>query len=82
MITIFPTAVVCMLLTLYITRPITKLLNAARRLDGGELTARARSLKLRRRGELVDFARDFDTMAAQIELLMTAQRLIDDRQGY
>ncbi len=73
-IAMFPAAIVCMLLTLYITRPITKLQNAARRLAGGELAARAGPLRFRRRDELGDLARDFDTMAAQIELLMTAQR--------
>jgi two-component system sensor histidine kinase CpxA len=73
-IAMFPAAIVCMVLTVYITGPITKLQAAAKRLAAGELTARAGPLTIRRRDELGDLARDFDTMAAQIELLMTAQR--------
>lgn len=69
-----PVAVVCMLLTLYITRPITRLRWATQRLAGGDLSARAAPPRIRRRDELGDLARDFDTMAAQIQLLMTAQR--------
>jgi two-component system, OmpR family, sensor histidine kinase CpxA len=69
-----PAALVCFALTIYITRPITKLQFAARRLAQGELTARAGPLKFSRRDELGDLARDFDAMASQIESLMTAQR--------
>ena len=67
-------AFVCMLLTFYLTRPITKLQSAAQRLANGELDARAGPLKFDRRDGLGDLARDFDTMAAQIQSLMTAQR--------
>jgi two-component system, OmpR family, sensor histidine kinase CpxA len=69
-----PLALVCLVLTAYITRPITRLQLAARRLAQGELTARAGPLEFNRRDELADLARDFDAMAAQIESLMTAQR--------
>lgn len=69
-----PSALVCMLLTLYLTRPITKLRATAQRLTEGDLTARAGPLILTHRDELGDLAREFDTMAAQIQLLMTAQR--------
>jgi two-component system sensor histidine kinase CpxA len=69
-----PAAFVCMLLTLYLTRPITKLQSAAQRLANGELDARAGPLKFDRRDELGDLARDFDRMAGQIQLLMTSQR--------
>jgi two-component system, OmpR family, sensor histidine kinase CpxA len=69
-----PAAFVCMLLTFYLTRPIIKLQSAAQRLANGELDARAGPLKFNRRDELGDLARDFDTMAAQIQSLMTAQR--------
>jgi two-component system sensor histidine kinase CpxA len=74
LIAMFPAALVCMALALYLTRPIIKLQTAARRLAAGELDARAGPLRFVRRDELGDLARDFDTMAAQIELLMTAQR--------
>lgn len=69
-----PAAVVCMLLALYITHPITRLRWAAQRLAGGDLSARAAPPRIRRRDELGDLARDFDTMAGQIQSLMTAQR--------
>lgn len=73
-IAMIPAALICLLLTLYLTRPITKLQSAARRLANGELNARAGPLRFARHDELGDLARDFDSMAAQIELLMTAQR--------
>jgi two-component system sensor histidine kinase CpxA len=73
-IAMIPAAFVCMLLTLYLTRPITKLQSAAQRLANGELDARAGPLKFGRRDELGDLARDFDRMAGQIQLLMTARR--------
>jgi len=73
-IAMLPAALVCMMLTLYITRPITRLRGAANRLAEGQLTARAGPLRSRSDDELADLARDFDTMAAQIQVLMTAQR--------
>lgn len=69
-----PAALVCMLLSLYITRPITRLRRTAQRLADGDLTARSSPHRNARRDELGDLARDFDLMAAQIESLMTAQR--------
>jgi two-component system, OmpR family, sensor histidine kinase CpxA len=65
---------VCLLLSLYLTRPIARLQLASRRLAQGDLTARAGPLSLNRSDELGDLGRDFDAMAAQIESLMTAQR--------
>ena len=73
-IAMFPAGIVCVLLALYLTRPITKLRTAARRLASGELDARAGPLRFERGDEIGDLARDFDAMAGQIELLMTAQR--------
>lgn len=69
-----PAAVVCMLLSLYITRPITRLRWAAQRLADGDLSARAALPRNRRKDELGDMARDFDSMAARIQSLMTIQR--------
>jgi two-component system, OmpR family, sensor histidine kinase CpxA len=73
LVAMLPTAIICMLLTLYLTRPISQLRATAQRLAAGDLSARA-SPRIFRRGELGDLARDFDTMASRIELLMTAQR--------
>lgn len=73
-IALLTTSVVCMLLALYITRPITRLRHSAQRLASGDLSARASKGRSWRRDELGDLARDFDVMAAQIQALMTAQR--------
>ncbi len=74
MIAMVPAALVCLALTLYLTRPITRLRATAQRLAAGDLSARSSPHRITRRDELGDLARDFDTMAAQIERLMTAQR--------
>ena len=69
-----PSGLVCLLLALYITRPITRLRGTAQRLASGDLSARSSPHGTARSDELGDLARDFDSMAAQIEQLMTAQR--------
>jgi two-component system sensor histidine kinase CpxA len=69
-----PSGLVCLLLALYITRPITRLRATAQRLADGDLSARSSPEGSARSDELGDLARDFDTMAAQIQRLMTAQR--------
>jgi len=69
-----PAALVCIALSLYITRPISRLRKTAQRLASGDLSARASPLGTRRNDEVGDMARDFDTMAARIEVLMSAQR--------
>jgi two-component system sensor histidine kinase CpxA len=73
-VAMLPAAIVCMVLSLYITHPITKLRECAQRLAGGNLDARASPQGIARRDELGDLARDFDIMAAQIQSLMTSQR--------
>jgi two-component system sensor histidine kinase CpxA len=73
-VAMLPAAFVCMLLSLYLTRPISRLRATAQRLAGGDLNARAAPPTIVRKDELGDLARDFDAMAAQIQLLMTAQR--------
>jgi HAMP domain-containing protein len=67
-----PAALVCMLLWLYLTRPISSLRATAQRLAGGDLGAGAVPTGVMRKDELGDLARDFDVMAAQIQLLITA----------
>lgn len=73
-IAVVPAALVCLLLTLYLIRPITRLRATARLLASGDLSARAAPLCRKRGDELGDLAFDFDMMAAQIQVLMTAQR--------
>jgi two-component system, OmpR family, sensor histidine kinase CpxA len=67
-------ALVCIGLSLYLVRPITRLRATAQRLASGDLDARSSPHRVVRRDELGDLARDFDAMAAHIQLLMTAQR--------
>ena len=73
-IAMFPMGLACMALSLYLTRPITRLRATAKRLASGDLHARALTSGTGRRDELGDLARDFDVMADRIQLLMTAQR--------
>lgn len=73
-IAMVPTALVCMALSLYITRPVTRLRATAQRLATGDLNARSSPHRITRRDELGDLGRDFDIMAGRIQLLMTAQR--------
>jgi two-component system, OmpR family, sensor histidine kinase CpxA len=72
LIALSSTALVCMALSLYLTRPITRLRTTAQQLAAGDLNARAGHPA--RGDELGDLAREFDAMAAQIQTLMTAQR--------
>ena len=73
-VAMLPAALVCMVLSLYLTRPIRRLRATAQRLACGDLSARSIPPGATRRDELGDLARDFDAMAAQIQMLMTAQR--------
>ena len=73
-IAMFPMGLACMALSLYLTRPITRLRATAKRLASGDLQARALPSGSGRRDELGDLGRDFDVMAERIQLLMTAQR--------
>lgn len=75
---ILTAGILCYLLARYLSSPIVKLRQAARRLAAGDLTARV-GLRTRRRDELADLGRDFDVMAERIESLMTSQqRLLHD----
>jgi signal transduction histidine kinase len=74
LIAMLPMALVCMALSLYLTRPITRLRTTAQRLASGDLSARSSPHRNGRGDELGDLARDFDTMAARLQLLMTAQK--------
>ncbi|MBL8125732.1 MAG: HAMP domain-containing protein [Pyrinomonadaceae bacterium] len=71
--------ILCWLLALYLTSPIRKLREATNKFAGGDLTTRVAEKVGRRRDEISDLARDFDSMAERIEsLVMSQQRLNRD----
>jgi two-component system sensor histidine kinase CpxA len=65
---------ICYLLARYITRPVLQLREASQQLATGKLSTRAAAGMERRRDELGDLVRDFNTMADRIEQLIAAQR--------
>lgn len=78
-ITLLISGGVCYLLARYLTSPIIRLREAARRFADGDLAARIGGKKARWKDELSELADDFDTMAGRIESLMKQQRrLIQD----
>jgi two-component system OmpR family sensor kinase len=58
----------------YLARPIRHLRSAFAALAQGRLDTRVAPLTGRRRDEIADLGRDFDTMAQQIQALIAAQR--------
>ncbi len=71
--------ILCWMLALYLTSPIRKLREATNKFAGGDLTTRVAEKVGRRRDEISDLARDFDSMAERIEsLVMSQQRLNRD----
>jgi len=67
-------SIACYLLSRYMTTPIVKLGEAARRLASGDLTVRVAPAVGTRRDEIGELARDFDVMAGRVEALLTSQR--------
>ncbi len=57
-----------------ITTPLETLRTATRRLAAGDLEARVGSPLTRRRDEIGELARDFDTMAGRLQALLESQR--------
>ncbi len=79
LIGIVSSGLVCYLLARYLTSPVVRLRTATRRLAAGDLTARAGGLTARRRDEMAQLVRDFDTMAERLEESVNAQsRLLND----
>jgi two-component system OmpR family sensor kinase len=63
----------------YITRPIRCLREATNRFAEGKLDTRVMPSIGKRKDEITDLAKDFDHMAEQVQLLVTAQkRLLND----
>jgi two-component system sensor histidine kinase CpxA len=65
---------ICYLLTVYLTSPILRLREAAQQLAQGKLSARVSARIERRRDELGTLGKEFNTMAARIEELVSQQR--------
>jgi len=86
LIGIVSSGLVCYLLARYLTAPVVRLRAATKRLAAGDLTARAGDLTARvggltarRRDEMAQLVRDFDTMAERLEESVNAQaRLLND----
>jgi two-component system sensor histidine kinase CpxA len=79
LIGVVSSGLVCYLLALYLTAPVVRLRAATQRLAAGDLTARAGGLAARRRDEMAQLVRDFDTMAERLEESVNAQaRLLHD----
>ncbi len=79
LIGIISSGLVCYLLARYLTAPVVRLRAATQRLAAGDLSARAGGLAARRRDEMAQLVRDFDTMAERLEAAVHAQaRLLND----
>ncbi len=79
LIGIISSGLVCYLLARYLTAPVVRLRAATQRLASGDLSARAGGLAARRRDEMAQLVRDFDTMAERLEVSVNAQsRLLHD----
>lgn len=65
---------ICYLLTRYITAPVLRLREASHQLAQGDFSTRAAAGMEHRRDELGSLVRDFNTMAARIEELVSRQR--------
>jgi len=70
---------VCYGLVRYLTAPMLSLRAATQRLAAGDLAARTGAAQRRRRDEVADLGRDFDSMAERIQaLVMTQRQLLGD----
>jgi two-component system sensor histidine kinase CpxA len=79
LIGIVSSGLVCYLLARYLTSPVVRLRAATQRLAAGDLSARAGGVAGRRRDEMAQLVRDFDTMAERLEESVNAQaRLLND----
>jgi len=78
-IAVLSSGLVCYLLARSLTRPVTRLRQAAQSLAAGDLTARTGAPAGGPSGEIVELMRDFDRMAERLETLVESQsRLLKD----
>ncbi len=73
LIAVVSSGLVCYPLALYMTRPVVKLRAAAQKLAAGDLSARAGTSESRRKDEIAELVRDFDSMAGRLEAMVKAQ---------
>jgi len=78
-IAVISSGLVCYLLARSMTRPVTRLRQAAQSLAAGDLSARTGAPPGPPKGEMVELMRDFDLMAERLETLVESQsRLLKD----
>jgi two-component system, OmpR family, sensor histidine kinase CpxA len=71
--------IVCYFLAGYLTSDVHRLRAATQQLAAGDLNARAEAPRGRRRDEIAELVRDFNTMAGRLQDLVSAQaRLLND----
>jgi two-component system, OmpR family, sensor histidine kinase CpxA len=68
------TSLLCAFLAQYITRPILRLRDAAHAIARGNLEARAGLVDSKRRDEIAELVKDFDSMASEIRDLVESNR--------
>ena len=73
LIAVLSSGLVCYPLARYMTRPVVKLRSAAQKLAAGDLSARAGTSESRRKDEIAELVRDFDSMAGRLEAMVKAQ---------
>jgi two-component system sensor histidine kinase CpxA len=73
LIAVISSGLVCYPLARYMTRPVVKLRSAAQKLAAGDLSARAGASESRRKDEIAELVRDFDSMAGRLEAMVKAQ---------
>jgi two-component system sensor histidine kinase CpxA len=72
-------SIACLMLAHYLSSPLWQLRLATRRLASGDMDARAGEKLGKRKDEIADLVRDFDTMADRIrDLLENQKRLLSD----
>jgi len=73
LIAVISSGLVCYPLARYMTRPVVMLRAAAQKLAAGDLSARAGTSESRRKDEIAELVRDFDSMAGRLEAMVKAQ---------
>ena len=73
LIAVISSGLVCFPLARYMTLPVINLRSAAQKLAGGDLSARAGTSESRRKDEIGELVRDFDSMAGRLQAMVKAQ---------